>query len=131
MQRRAEGKRVIEALRRALKGAGNADVLGMTAAGLVEVTRQRVGPALSGLTLTPVAPDRPPAPEALACRLLREALRLRGGGKPTLTAPAAVLKLLRGDMADAVAETEKRLGQALVLVERADAAPEIRMEVGR
>ncbi len=131
MQRRAEGKRVIEALRRALKGAGNADVLGMTAAGLVEVTRQRVGPRLSDLMLTPIAPDRPVTSEALACRLLREALRLRGGGKPTLTAPSGVLNLLRGEMAGAVAETEKRLGQTLVLSERADIAPEVRMEVTR
>jgi len=130
MQRRAEGKRVIEALRRALKGGGgNADVLGMTAAGLVEITRQRTGPSLSDLTLAPVSSDRPAAPETLACRLLRDALRLRGGGRPTLTAPATVLKALQGDLADAVAETEKRLGQALVMVERAEGAPEIRMEV--
>lgn len=130
MQRRAEGKRVIEALRRALKGSrATADVLGMTAAGLVEITRQRSGPSFSAYMLAPTATKKEVLPVAEASRLLREALRLRGGGRPTATASQQVLDALSNALAEALAETETRLGQNIELVQKEGGRAEVRMEV--
>jgi len=136
MKQRSDGKRVIEALRRGLKGAvgaggSMADVLGMTAAGLIEVTRQRTGPSLAEQLLTPMAANRPLSLDSQACALLRRAIRLTGGGRPTLYGPKPLLEAVRSRFAEALADTETRLGQSLDLVERDGRAPEIVMEARR
>jgi ribonuclease G len=92
---------------------GHVDVLGVSPAGMVEITRQRVGPTLADLYLTLGA--RRPSPDAEAAEVLRRALRLRGAGRPTAALSEAAAKLLDGPLAAARAETEKRLGQALDL----------------
>lgn len=134
MKQRSDGKRVIEALRRGLKsgsGSGLADVLGMTAAGLVEVTRQRNGPSLTEQLLAPSAADRPLSHDSQACALLRRAIRLTGGGRPTLYGSGQLLEAIRTRFKQALAETEERLGQSLDLVEREGQPPEIVMETRR
>ena len=118
---------LIDILRSRLKqGEGHADVLGITAAGLIEITRQRSGPSLGELMavradLATIAPD------AEAAETLRQSLRLTGAGKPMATLSRAAIGCLRGPMSDALKETERRLGQELILVEGA-AGPDCRME---
>lgn len=136
MKQRSDGKRVIEALRRGLKagagpGGSMADVLGMTAAGLVEITRQRGGPSLTEQLLAPQVSDRPLSLDSQACALLRKAIRLTGGGRPTLYGPKALLEVIRSRFGAALQETETRLGQALDLVEREGRTAEIVMEARR
>jgi ribonuclease G len=96
------------------------DVLGMTPAGLVEVTRQRRGRSLAGLMCMPVRREIELQPEALACAAMRTALRTLGGGRPVLRCRPAVAAALKGVLAAALAETERRLGQTLEV--RADDA---------
>lgn len=132
MKQRSDGKRVIDALRRGLKAPGGfADVLGMTAAGLIEVTRQRSGPSLTEQLLAPVSGNRPLSLDSQACAMLRRAIRLTGGGRPTLYAAKALLDTIRSRYKDALTETETRLGQSLDLVEREGRSPEIVMETRR
>ncbi len=112
---------LVELLRRHLRSeaTGSAvpvDVLGMTAAGLVEVTRQRTAPPLADLMLGPTNRLPAPAPDAQACAALRAALRLRGAGRPVLRAAPGVIALLEGALASAAAETGRRMGQPLQLV---------------
>ena len=124
---RGKMKALIDILRARLKGGeGHADVLGVTAAGLIEITRQRTGPTLSELCLAPLR-SSVPAPDAEAAETLRRALRLTGAGRPTVTLSEAAIAQLSGPMAQARAETERRLGQALVLVP-GRAGPDLRME---
>jgi Rne/Rng family ribonuclease len=120
MRNKGNRRKVVEALRRGLKGgAVVVDVLGMTPAGLVEVTRQRVGAPLAALFSRP----RPRAPEALAeaeaCAALRAALRYNGPGAPVLLAAPAVISALEGPLAAALKETGRRLGQPLKLAAEA------------
>ena len=120
MRNKANRRKVVEALRRGLKGgAVVVDVLGMTPAGLVEVTRQRVGAPLAALFSRP----RPRVPEALAeaeaCAALRAALRYEGPGAPVLLAAPAVISALEGPLAVALEETGRRLGQPLKLAAEA------------
>lgn len=129
MKKQADRKRLVEALRRGLRHSGAlTDVLGVTAAGLVEITRQRSGPSLGEIVLDDARPVEPePAPDSEACRLLREVLRLRGAGRPVIYAGERVCAAVDGPLAAARAETERRLGQALTLVPRAG-RPEVRLE---
>lgn len=135
MKQRSDGKRVIEALRRGLRGPSGgtslADVLGMTAAGLIEVTRQRSGPSLTEQLLQPLSVNRPLSLDSQACALLRRAIRLTGGGRPTLYGSKPLLEALRSRFKPALEETESRLGQPLDLVERDGRAAEIVMEARR
>ena len=115
MKNRSNRQRIVEALRKALRARddGAVDVLGMTAAGLVEVTRQRSGPALADYFTSRQAPT--PDPEALACAALRDALRMRGPGRPVLLATPEVIAALDGPLTTALVETGRQLGQPLVL----------------
>lgn len=92
---------------------GHVDVLGVSPSGLVEITRQRVGPSLADLYLTVGA--RRPSPDAEAAEILRRALRLKGAGRPTAALSDAAAKVLNGPLSEARAETERRLGQAIDL----------------
>ena len=112
---------VVEAVRRAFAGDRvTVDVLGMTPAGLVEVTRQRRGRSLASV-MYDAAPREPGLrADALACAALRAALRTLGAGKPVLHCRPDVAAVLRGRLSDALEETTRRLGQSLELREDAN-----------
>jgi ribonuclease G len=115
MRNKASRRRLVEALRKALRAGadGAVDVLGMTAAGLVEITRQRKEPALADLFSLYRAPT--PDPEALACAALRQALRMRGPGHRVLCARPDVIAALEGPLSDALVEAGRHLGEPLAL----------------
>lgn len=124
---RGRMKALIDILRSRLKaGEGHTDVLGVSAAGLVEITRQRVGPSLAELCLSAETAPRP-SPDAEAAEALRRVLRLTGAGKPVLDLSRAAAALLDGPLRPARAETEKRLGQSLT-VNAGAARPDARLE---
>ena len=116
MRDKGNRRKVVEAVRRAFRGVAVAtDVLGMTAAGLVEITRRRAGPSLGETMLRSEDPAPNLDPEAAACAALRAALRQTGAGRPVLEASPRVIGALEGVLAPALAETNRRLGQALEL----------------
>lgn len=118
MRNKAYRRQVVEAVRRAFQADRvTVDVLGMTPAGLVEVTRQRRGRSLAGLVCKPALREAEWRPEAIACAALRQALRLLGGGRPVLRCRPDVAAALGGVLSPALAETERRLGQPLALRE--------------
>jgi ribonuclease G len=120
MRNKGNRRLLVDAMRRAFADDRVVvDVLGMTPAGLVEVTRQRRGRSLAGIMCVPVRRDAVLQPEALACAALRAALRTLGGGRPVLRCRPAVAAALKGALAAALAETERRLGQPLALREDA------------
>lgn len=130
MSNRGHRKQIVEALRREMKGDDRAtDVLGMSAAGLIEMTRQRQGPSLTADALAAPAESIALAAECEAAALLRRALRLQGVGRPVAVARCNIADALQGPLADALAETERRLGQSLEL-RRDDAktVPEVFLE---
>jgi Rne/Rng family ribonuclease len=121
MRNKGHRRHVVEAVRRAFAGDRVVvDVLGMTPAGLVEVTRQRRGRSLADIMCVPSARERDRQPAALACAALRAALRTLGAGQPVLRCHPSVAGALKGGLADALAETERRLGQSLELREDTD-----------
>jgi hypothetical protein len=98
----------------------------MSSGGLVEITRQRAGAALDEVLLRPLG-QRALAAETVAAILLRKVLRLTGAGAPVLIAPAPVLAVLRsGALAEALAETERRMAQSIAL--RQGDSPEALLE---
>ena len=112
---RGKMKTFLDILRSRLKNADtHSDVLGISPAGLVEITRQRMGPSLADLCLAPVA-FPPAAPDALAAEVLRRALRLQGAGKPVVSLPDSAAAVLNDSMKAAREACEKRLGQPLIL----------------
>jgi len=116
-------KALVEHLRgRAKSDPVKTDVLGATAAGLIEVTRQRTGPALDEVMDAPAGAARP-APDAQAAAILRAALALKGPGTPIAVASKPVQAALNGPLADAKAEIDRRLGRALVIRPGADTVP--------
>jgi Rne/Rng family ribonuclease len=118
MRNKGNRRHLVEAVRRAFAtDRVTADVLGMTPAGLVEVTRQRRGRSLASLVCVPVRRDIELQAGAVACAALRAALRMLGGGRPVLRCGPSVAAALRGGLAPALAETERRLGQPLALRE--------------
>jgi len=124
---RGKMKALIDILRSRLKhGEGHADVLGISAAGLVEVTRQRAGPSLGELMAAP-ARAAEISSDAEAAEALRQSLRLTGAGKPAATLSRGAIACLNGPMKAALEETQRRLGQALTLIE-GPSGPDCRME---
>jgi ribonuclease G len=113
MRRRGARTQLLKVARQAFRDdPQQVDVLDMTVAGLVELTRRRAAPPLHEVLMRrkPVGES----PDAAACALLRAALRLKGPGVPAATAPGEVLALLaEGRFAPALAEVERRLGQRL------------------
>lgn len=88
------------------------DVLDLTVAGLVELTRRRMSPPLDDLLRRRATATA--APEAVACAILRAAQRLKGPGVPCATASPEVAELLEdGPFAPALAAVNRRLGQPL------------------
>lgn len=116
MRNKGNRRKLVEAMRGAFRGDGSTvDVLGMTPAGLIEITRQRRGRSLADVMLIP--PERTPRlkPAAAACVALRAALRQLGAGRPVLRCAPAVAKALEGPLRPAYDETARRLGQPLEL----------------
>lgn len=116
MKNKAHRKLLVELLRRKMRGDPiHNDVLGMTPAGLIEITRQRTGRPLATLFARPSRRVMRPLPESKACEALRMALRRAWSGKTTLAADPAIIEALEGSLAPALAEVNRRLGQALEL----------------
>lgn len=116
MKNKAHRKQLVDQLRREMRDDPvRHDVLGMTPGGLVEITRQRTGKPLAALFARPARRAMRPLPEAQACEALREALRRPWSAKTVLAADPAVVQLLEGPMAPALAEVNRRLGVALTL----------------
>lgn len=117
LKSKGQARLILDALKAGLRDTpAPTDILGMTAGGLVEITRQRLGPALDEVMLeTRGEPDW--NARALAAAALRRALKLTGAGRPVLRAPKPVLSALERAMPAALAETSRRLGQDLILVE--------------
>lgn len=114
MRRKDARAQLVQAARRAFRDDPvQVDVLGMTAAGLLELTRRRGAPPLHELLLEPAAPVR--AAGSDACALLRAVLRLTGAGRPVARAAPAVIAALQGPFAAARAEVDRRMGQPLDL----------------
>ncbi len=123
MRSKANNRKLVEAVRRAFaRDRVTVDVLGMTPAGLVEVTRQRRGIALSGLMLEARQQEAPSRPGAQACAALRAVLRQLGAGRPVLRCAPGVAAVLEGPLKAGLDETVRRLGQPLEV--RADPACE-------
>jgi len=116
MKNKGNRRTVVEAMRRAMRGDPvRHDVLGMTPAGLVEITRQRVGRPLAALFLRPPPTVTMPLPDAEACAALRAAVRTAWTGRPTLSGSPELIAALRGPLAPALAEVNRKLGQDLAL----------------
>jgi len=130
MRNKAHRNRLVADMRRRLAGDRVAsDVLGITAGGVMEITRQRAGRPLAEFYEAPPAPTPRPHPHAAACHGLRHALRLTGAGRPVMRADPAILAALEGPLAPALEETGRRLGQPLVLVaEPGRMEPDLTME---
>ncbi|MEQ9487454.1 MAG: ribonuclease E/G [Alphaproteobacteria bacterium] len=115
MRNKEDRKKIVDATRKHLRTASvPTDVLGMTAAGLVEITRQRTGAGLTEQLLSPVSPAGS-LPAADAAAILRKLVHMTGGGRPVVTAPADVIELLKSAFLPALEETEARIGQKLTL----------------
>ena len=117
MKNKAHRKQLVELLRRAMRSDPvRHDVLGMTPAGLVEITRQRTGHPLAALFAHPARYVARPLPEAQACAALRAALRRSWSGKTVLAADPAIVEALQGILAPALEEVGRRLGLPLELL---------------
>ncbi|MBC25700.1 MAG: hypothetical protein CMM41_00660 [Rhodospirillaceae bacterium] len=116
MSNRRHRKELVDILRRAMKGDNRVtDILGMTPGGLIEMTRQRVGATLNEEFLAKKATDIHLTATCEAADLLRRALTLQGLGRLTVVAHSDIISELRGMLSGALAETERRIGQSLVL----------------
>lgn len=122
MRNKGNRRQVVEAMRRTMRGDPvKSDVLGMTPAGLIEITRRRTGPTLAALFARPPSRIAEPLPETLACAALRAVLRHGGAGAVELVAAPTVIEALRDRLAPALEDTGRRLGRPL----------ELRAEAGR
>jgi len=116
MKNKAHRKQLVELLRREMRDDPvRHDVLGMTPAGLVEITRQRTGRPLASLFARPARRAMRRLPEAQACAALRATLRRPWSGKTILAADPAIVEALEGTLAPALEEVNRRLGLALEL----------------
>ena len=116
MKNKAHRKQLVDQLRREMRDDPvRHDVLGMTPGGLLEITRQRTGKPLAALFARPARRTMRPLPEAQACAVLRDALRRPWSAKTVLAADPAIVEMLEGPMAPALAEVNRRLGVALTL----------------
>ena len=118
MRQRSHGRKLVEAMRREFRDSPvPVDVLGMTAGGLVEITRRRDGPALNETLMSEITAGTRFSNEYVLCAALRAALRAKGAGGFRLIVSSAVASLLKSSFASAFEETGRRMGGALELVE--------------
>lgn len=129
MKNRALSKQLVDYFRAKAKVLGNADVLGVTAAGLVEMTRQRTGLTLADRLMTTARTVELPSSDTVACAIMRAAIRLKGGGRPVAEASPETINHLRNEYADALEDVARRLGRPLEFRPGRDALPpEVAME---
>lgn len=126
MRDKARAKKLVEILRARFRDdARHTDVLGLTAGGLIEITRQREGITLAQ-QLTEVRPEEVRVhPVAQACAILRLAIRMKGAGKPTAMASGPVMEALNGPLSAGMEEATRRLGQPIILEEGQDSTPPV------
>ena len=118
MRQRSHGRKLVDAMRREFRDSPvPVDVLGMTAGGLVEITRRRDGPALNETLMSEITAGTRLSSEYVLCAALRAVLRAKGAGGFRLIVSSAVASLLKGSFASAFEETRRRMGGALELVE--------------
>ncbi len=118
MRRKDHRRKLVERLKREFRFAAvSVDVLGMTAAGLVEVTRRRDGFSLDEMMSNPSSAEILPSNESVASEALRELLRTRGAGNYRLLVSAEIKRVLSNDFKLAFEETVRRLGGALSMIE--------------
>jgi len=116
MRTRGHRQNLVKAMRAALGGDWvHCDVLGLTAGGVIEITRQRAGRSLAEFYERPHGKGTEPHPHAAALHGLRHALRLKGAGRPVLRADPSVITVLEGPLRPALDETARRMGQPLDL----------------
>lgn len=114
MRRKTVRSQFLQAARQAFRDDPvQVDVLGLTTAGLLELTRRRSTLPLHEI-LTESGGARPSA-AASACAALRAVLRLKGPGKPVISGSQRVLSVLEGPLAAAHADAGRRMGQAITL----------------
>ena len=117
MRRKDHRRKLVERLKREFRFAAvSVDVLGMTAAGLVEVTRRRDGFSLDEMMSNSSSAKILPSNESLAAEALRELLRTRGAGNYRLLVSAEIERVLSSDFKSAFEETVRRLGGALSMI---------------
>ena len=118
MRQRSHGRKLVDAMRREFRDSPvPVDVLGMTAGGLVEITRRRDGPALNETLMSEITAGTRLSSEYVLCAALRAVLRAKGACGFRLIVSRAVASLLKGSFASAFEETCRRMGGALELVE--------------
>ena len=118
MRRKDHRRKLVERFKREFRYAAlPVDVLGMTAAGLIEVTRRRDGFSLDEMMLGSSLAGVQLSSESLASQALRDLLQTRGAGKYRLSVSAGVERVLSGDFKSAFDETVRRLGGALTMIE--------------
>ena len=118
MRRKDHRRKLVERFKREFRLASvSVDVLGMTAAGLIEVTRRRDGLSLDELMLQPKSTGILLSAESLACQVLRDLLRTQGAGGYRLIASSRIVRVLSGPFKPAFDETVRRLGGALTMIE--------------
>ncbi|MED5358510.1 MAG: ribonuclease E/G, partial [Pseudomonadota bacterium] len=118
MRRKDHRQKLVERFKREFRLASvSVDVLGMTAAGLIEVTRRRDGLSLVELMLQPKSTEILLSVESLACQVLRDLMRTQGAGGYRLIASSRVVRVLSGPFKAAFDETVRRLGGALTMLE--------------
>ena len=116
MSDRKHRKELVDTLRRAMKEDDRVtDILGMTPGGLIEMTRQRMGANLNEEFLAKKTLDINLTATSEAADLLRRALTVHGPGRLTIVAHSNIIAELRGMLSGALAETERRVGQSIVL----------------
>jgi hypothetical protein len=116
-------RRVVEALRRASSGdPQQVDVLGMTPAGLVELTRRRGRPSLKQLASGPLAQGFALLRAAMAAAAARPGRGLKARAAP------AVVEALEGEAAS-LAHARARIAAGLELVGE-PAHPALGFEIG-
>ncbi len=114
MRKKATRAQFMQTARRAFReDPMQVDVMGMTSAGLLELTRRRGAPPLHDLLRGP--PTAAIAPATAACALLRAVLRLTGPGQPVARANPAIIAALEGPLAAARGEIDRRMGQSVLL----------------
>lgn len=116
MRRKDHRRKLVEVLKRGFKNSTvPVDVLGVTAAGLMEITRRRDGRSIREI-LTKVDSREPQlSRESLLCAALREVLRARGAGRFRIVAEPGIAELLEGDFKAAFDDTCRRMGGALTV----------------
>ncbi|MEC8171845.1 MAG: ribonuclease E/G, partial [Pseudomonadota bacterium] len=133
MRRKDHRQKLVERFKREFRLASvSVDVLGMTAAGLIEVTRRRDGLSLVELMLQPKSTEILLSVESLACQVLRDLMRTQGAGGYRLIASSRVVRVLSGPFKAAFDETVRRLGGALTMIEDPnESAYRVESEMGK